>query len=237
MPKRPCALVITEDDSTIIAADKFGDVYSLPLLFSESKDRAVSKPTSGIPESAIAKPFVPSANELTIHSQRNRKALENQKKQTNKHEKTGPTFEHTLLLGHVSMLTDVVLATLGERKYILTADRDEHIRISRGILQTHITEAFCLGHTEFVNRLCIPDTRPEILISAGGDDYIFVWDWVAGQLLSRANLKSHVGEVMGKLKPKSDNDAPKDHIKIAVSQLSHVRSETSGDLVIILCEG
>jgi tRNA (guanine-N(7)-)-methyltransferase subunit TRM82 len=135
------------------------------------------------------------------------------------------------------MLTDVVLATLGERKYILTADRDEHIRISRGIPQAHIIEGFCLGHMEFVSRLCIPDERPDILISAGGDDDLFVWEWVSGQLLSRENLKIHAEEVMGRLKSKIDDDGPEEQMRVAVSGLSHVKLEGSGDLIIILCEG
>lgn len=54
-------------------------------------------------------------------------------------------FEHKLLLGHVSMLTDIALVVLNGRNYIITADRDEHIRISRGIPQSHIIEGFCLG--------------------------------------------------------------------------------------------
>lgn len=238
MPKRPCALVISDDDSTIITADKFGDVYSLPLLVSESKKPAIARSSVETSEAAVSKPFVPAANELTIHSQRNRKALENQKKQTNTpSEKSGPSFEHTLLLGHVSMLTDVALATSGERKYILTADRDEHIRISRGIPQAHIIEGFCLGHMEFVSRLCVPDARLNLLISAGGDDDLFVWEWVTGQLLSRAYLKNHVEEVMGKLKARIDDEKPEEQLKVAVSGISHVRLEGSGDLIIILCEG
>ena len=30
MPKRPCAIQISPDNTTIICGDKFGDVYSLP---------------------------------------------------------------------------------------------------------------------------------------------------------------------------------------------------------------
>jgi WD40 repeat protein len=190
MPKRPCALVITEDDSTIISADKFGDVYSLPLIPTELSETPLS--AAQAPEPTSAKPVVPAANEFTIHSQRNRKALENQKRQSNRPSgKLEPTFEHNLLLGHVSLLTDMALATSEGRKYIITADRDEHIRISRGVPQAHIIEGFCLGHTGFITRLCLPENRPHLLVSGGGDDEIFLWDWRNGQIVSTGDLKKH----------------------------------------------
>ncbi|KAA8570485.1 hypothetical protein EYC84_002758 [Monilinia fructicola] len=190
MPKRPCALATTDDCSTIIGADKFGDVYSLPLIPSPSVPSATEAPST---EKQVPKMFQPSASALTVHSARNLKALEAQKKQSNKvSEKTGPDFEHKLLLGHVSMLTDILVAAVSGRQYILTADRDEHIRVSRGIPQAHVIEGFCLGHVEYVSRLCIPSTRSEILISGGGDDDLHIWNWLDGSLLSKVNLKSQV---------------------------------------------
>ena len=86
MPKRPCAIALTADETTIVCADKFGDVYSIPLLFPESP--ASSKLHEKSTEIASAakkssKPFVPAANNLTVHSIRNRKALQNQMKQKN----------------------------------------------------------------------------------------------------------------------------------------------------------
>lgn len=224
MPKRPCSLAITKHDSTIISADKFGDVYSLPLLFTEKAEQEVraaeTKPSAETPEPPTA--FVPSANHLTVHSQRNRKALAHQKRSTNKpSEKANPTFEHKLLLGHVSMLTDVILANMKGHNYIITADRDEHIRISRGIPQSHIIEGFCLGHTEFITRICIPDTRPSLLISGGGDDDLYLWEWETGTLLSRTNLKGHV-----------------ESEKIAISNILHVTTAPNNhDLILVTCEG
>src|SRR5271169_2741062 len=163
MPKRPCAIALTADDSTIICADKFGDVYSIPLMFSDS-----SASSEGLEESTKttdlltkpSKPFVPAANDLTVHSVRNRRALQNQMKQKhNNSEKSELQFERKLLLGHVSMLTDIALIERNGQNYIITADRDEHIRISRGVPQAHIIERYCLGHRDFVSRLCLPDTR------------------------------------------------------------------------------
>ncbi|KAI1006191.1 tRNA (guanine-N(7)-)-methyltransferase non-catalytic subunit [Podosphaera aphanis] len=236
MPKRPCAIVITNDDETIVCADKFGDVYSIPLLHSTPiTDNTFSKPSE-----KIAKPFVPAANEFTIHSQRNRKTLESQKKQTNQpSQKPELNFEHKLLLGHVSMLTDIKLAFLSGRNYIITSDRDEHIRISRGIPQTHVIENFCLGHSEFVSRLCIPHTKPSILVSGGGDDDLYVWDWNFGTLLSKINLIEHVTMVKKRLNLVPNDDTLTPRMKLAVSGIQHTCAVTDHeyvDLIVVTCE-
>lgn len=232
MPKRPCALAITDDCSTIISADKFGDVYSLPLILSPSV-RSTTESVST--EKQAPKMFQPSASALTVHSARNLKALEAQKKQSNKvSEKTGPDFEHKLLLGHVSMLTDILVATANNRQYILTADRDEHIRISRGIPQAHVIEGFCLGHIEYVSRICIPSTRPEILISGGGDDDLHVWNWLDGSLLSKVNLKTQVEAHFAECKYEHEVEFK----NIAVTGIYHARDEESTqDIIIATSEG
>lgn len=233
MPKRPCALATTDDCSTIISADKFGDVFSLPLIPSPSVPSAKADVST---EKQAPKKFQPSASALTVHSVRNLKALEAQKKQTNKvSEKTGPDFEHKLLLGHVSMLTDIVTASVSGRHYILTADRDEHIRINRGIPQSHVIEGFCLGHVEYVSRLCIPSTKPEILISGGGDDDLHVWNWLDGSLLSKVNLKSQI-EAFGSETTKDEPET--ESKKVAVTGIYHVKDETSDrDIIVVTSEG
>ena len=240
MPKRPCAIAITLDGSTIISADKFGDVYSLPLLVPTTIGRS-SEVESPAADPIFAQPFVPAANTLTVHSQRNRKALENQKRQNNRPlEKLEPKCKHKLLLGHVSMLTDLALVNLKGRNYILTADRDEHIRVSRGIPQAHIIEGFCQGHREFISRLLIPDNRLEILISGGGDDELCVWDWAKGILVSRADLKLHVEDIMGGLGGDDIDDESSGASKIAVSRIMHVgllKNDMVDDLVVVACEG
>lgn len=237
MPKRPCALTVTDDGSTIIAADKFGDVYLLPLLVLKDEEGARVNPPTQKVNIGISKPFMPAANDLTVHSQRNLKALQNQMRQTNKApEKSEPTFEHTLLLGHVSMLTDVVLAIQGDRRYIITADRDEHIRISRSIPQAHIIEGFCLGHTEFVSRVCSPKERPDLLISGGGDDDLFVWRWASGKLLSRVNLRDPIQSAMLEIDSKLERFRL-DQWKVAVSGITHSRLPSGEDIVFVICEG
>ena len=206
MQKRPCAITILYDGKTILSADKFGDVYSLPLIPSPTdgnKDDGTPAPTSRSATPSTPQPFKPQANEFTVHTKRNLRALENQKLglQTKAPDQsTKPQFEHTLLLGHVSMLTAiaVVKSPHNGRPYIITGDRDEHIRISRAHpSHAHIIEGYCLGHDAFVTSLCSPSSRPQVLISGGGDEDLFVWKWEnSGLLVNRPQLKSYVDAIV-----------------------------------------
>lgn len=234
MPKRPSSIDITCDGKTIVCADKFGDVYSLPLVAGQSGNHEFedgSETLSAQASSAQGKLRVVSkkgANELTVHSQRNLRALEEQrrrKEQLKDRPKDGPGFEHSLLLGHVSMLTEILSVEVGGRAYLLTADRDEHIRISRGIPQSHIIEGFCLGHTSFVNTLCIPSTRSDLLVSGGGDKELYVWDWLQNKLLTKVDLLSHAQKVVS------------DTTQVAVVQLLSFRPASAENACIIaICE-
>ena len=185
-------------------------------------------------KATVVAPLRLEANQFTVHTKGNRQALENQRRQKEllrqqgldqqKRDAEHSTSEYQLLLGHVSMLTAVAVAqgfADGElaradvkttkatkppkRPLILTADRDEHIRVSRGVVgattaaaasQTHVIETFCLGHTSFVSRLCIPTTRPDRLVSGGGDGELRVWNfWPEGRLVGTADLASLVAGV------------------------------------------
>ncbi|BAE57938.1 guanine-N(7)--methyltransferase subunit trm82 [Aspergillus flavus] len=194
MPKRPCSIALTDDGNTILCGDKFGDVYSLPLLPGNEPYVAPKLPN---------RPKVPSATPLTVHSKRNLESLEQQLRYSQKNsteEKNSLNFQHQLLLGHVSLLTDVAFVTVPQddnfgkkRSYILTGDRDEHIRVSR-YPQAHIIEGYCLGHTAFVTKLCIPQYAPGYLISGGGDDYLLVWKWSEGRILQKVPLVKQESE-------------------------------------------
>ncbi|CAD6564471.1 MAG: Uroporphyrinogen decarboxylase in heme biosynthesis [Alectoria sarmentosa] len=264
MPKRPCAIALTPDDSTILCADKFGDVYSLPLAGQAYKPEAVNGidangTNSSSDQKQKQKPFAPSATSLTVHTKRNRDALRQQQKKNNpRAEKKALSFDHKLLLGHVSLLTDVACVTLASpshkpRNYILTSDRDEHIRISRGVPQAHIIEGYCLGHTEFITRLCVPPVYPHLLISGGGDDYLILWDLLAGQVLQQLDMKSlvatlqntHLGDGSffdGSPEIKTTETKVEKALRICVSNIQalETHSEPSGHpivQIIVTCEG
>ena len=233
MPKRLCAITLTRSQSTILAGDKFGDVYALPLLPS-SRPRATpqAKPQLGIP-----KPFKPSASELTVHTKGNREALRQQQLQRAvAPKKQEPTFERRLVLGHVSTLTDLVIgidASKGNREYILTADRDEHLRVSRGIPQAHVVNNYCLGHTDFVSRLCMMPERPQFLITGGGEPSLRIYDWLQGTTVVQANLEKDLKQFV------NDNgfsDQLRTHEKRAVSciRTSHVGGNDKREEVIVI---
>ncbi|VDB99931.1 unnamed protein product [Peniophora sp. CBMAI 1063] len=82
-----------------------------------------------------------------------------------------------LVLGHVSLLTTALLSHDG--RYIITADRDEHIRVS-WYPQGYCIESYCLGHKKFVSAIHIPAFAPSVLLSGGGDPVIRKWDWMTG---------------------------------------------------------
>lgn len=87
------------------------------------------------------------------------------------------------ILGHVSMLLDVSLTN--SNRYLLTADRDEKIRIS-ALENPFLIQSFCLGHTDFVCATCPLKTKDEkcdVFVSASGDCTLRVWDAGAGSEL------------------------------------------------------
>ena len=259
MPKRPCAIALTPDESTILCGDKFGDVYALPLLGKPAPLECIDGRESTQKAQLAPKPFTPTANTKTVHSKRNLEALKNQERMAStRREKEAPGFEHKLLLGHVSLLTDLISTSLSlgnspterSRSYILTTDRDEHIRVSRGLPQTHIIEGYCLGHATFISKLCIPEGHERHLISGGGDDYIYLWNWVSQDLLQKLDLKTIVQELRSSLahmekvandfhqtdKEESENSHPIATENIVVSGIWTYRSETQGTQVFVACE-
>lgn len=256
MPKKPCAVTFTTDDTTILCADKFGDVYSLPLIPSITDDHMQSHgspSTSTAPvDEKVSTRYVPSASELTVHTKRNQQALKNQLRVTNKAAvKKTAQFEHQLLLGHVSLLTDLVYVTVSAeeagsvhtRSYLLTSDRDEHIRVSRGLPQAHITEGYCLEHAEFVSKICIPRWRAQMLLSGGGDGYLIAWDWLNGVVKQKIELKTLVDKSRDVLTNNSfQPDTLSSTSRVAVSgiwaiQTSHEDREVPAGDFIVICEG
>lgn len=193
MPKRLCAVTLTPYEQTILAGDKFGDVYSLPL-----------EPLPGYQRQSSDKPqsdYRPSASELTVHTKGNLEALRQQREQRKlQPRKEGPDFEYKLLLGHVSLLTDVAVSDITvngkKRQYLLTSDRDEHIRVSRGIPQTHIIENYCHGHKEFVTKLCVVPSHPELLVAGSGEQSLKLYRWQEGRILSEESLRQHLEQAL-----------------------------------------
>lgn len=84
-----------------------------------------------------------------------------------------------LILGHTSLLNAFLLSS--DEKYIITADRDEHIRVS-WYPQGYNIEMYCLGHKKFISAIHNPGFALPDLISGGGDPVLKVWDWMTGNM-------------------------------------------------------
>lgn len=263
MPKKPCAITFTSDEKTILCGDKFGDVYALPLYPAKAEKDQLLQPHSvgkGVEtEESRISTFVPSANARTVHTLRNQRTLQHQlNAATKKSPPKALNFKHHLLLGHVSLLTDIACVAIPaeeatgyhDRTYIITADRDEHIRVSRGMPHAHIIEGFCLGHTQFVSKICVLPWNPRYLISGGGDSHLLVWDWLAGRILHKVNLQDAVTEYINRHYaspefPSCDSvdrdTAAASHTKIAVCELQSTQTRVAtGELrgyVVVAVEG
>ncbi|KAI4263464.1 MAG: hypothetical protein L6R42_001388 [Xanthoria sp. 1 TBL-2021] len=262
MPKRPCAIAFTPDQAMIICGDKFGDVYALPLFCSDSRKEDLShvKADEAAQECHTTNDsFVPSATLRTVHTQRNQEALRHQQNLRNKKtSKNAVNFERELLFGHVSLLTDLICVSIPrttfanpqDRTYIISADRDEHIRVSRGMPQAHIIEGYCLSHTQFVSRLCIPSWNPQLLISGGGDDYLLIWEWLSNRVLHKIDLRKLIVDYVERQcssrnvqEGESEVAAADVHWNgaIAVSEIFAIEAKAAaGELrrqVAVVCEG
>ncbi|RMZ87528.1 hypothetical protein DV736_g5249, partial [Chaetothyriales sp. CBS 134916] len=213
-----------QSEKKIVVGDKFGDVYSLPLH--PSKDYV--RPKTG------SQAFQPSATELTVHTKGNLEALRQQREQKNiSPRKEAPEFEYRLLLGHVSLLTDVLVATsaIGQKKraFTITSDRDEHIRISR-CPQGHVIEGYCLGHRDFVSQMRIPEWSPEYLISGGGEPSMKVFDWRNGVLVSEENFQDdRIKAAVAKALASSNDERTLDKLAVSAIWAIGMESTTTGN--------
>jgi len=99
--------------------------------------------------------------------------------------KTEIASEAQLLLGHLSMLLDIQMDPKG--KFVLTADRDEKIRVSK-FPNSYNIHNYCLGHTEFVTSICL--FGDDLLLSGSGDGSVKVWKYLEGrEILSHQVFK------------------------------------------------
>ncbi|KAK1127336.1 hypothetical protein K0M31_003878 [Melipona bicolor] len=101
------------------------------------------------------------------------------------------TDNEVLLLGHLSMLLDVLITE--DEKYIITTDRDEKIRVSMFPNSYNIV-CYCLGHTKFVTNILELPHDKNILISCGGDGMFILWDYKIGKQLLCTNFRHQISK-------------------------------------------
>jgi hypothetical protein len=110
-------------------------------------------------------------------------------------EKTGeavampfPDFkrDRKTLMGHTtSMIT--CMAPTKDASLLLTADRDEKIRVSH-FPRTALVQSYCLGHKAALTRVVVSSVTPELAISTSLDNTIKLWDVASGALLASHEL-------------------------------------------------
>ncbi|XP_054642487.1 tRNA (guanine-N(7)-)-methyltransferase non-catalytic subunit wdr4 [Dunckerocampus dactyliophorus] len=94
--------------------------------------------------------------------------------------------EGELKMGHLSMVLAVTMSL--NDKYIITADRDEKIRVSH-LRSPYNIQSFCLGHQQFVSSLLVPSGHPHWLLSGSGDGTMKLWDFTSGKKLHSWDLQ------------------------------------------------
>lgn len=174
MTKRPSAVTTSMDDSQIIIADKFGDVYSISMT-----DPTVVDDSKLVP-----------------------------------------------ILGHVSMLTCVQNAIdENGKEVIMTADRDEHIRISY-FPKSYVIKKILFGHKEFISCFVLPQwCDGKVLVSAGGDSFISTWLWQKDgefqELKSRVSVEDLVKDKLNEkhLTPEKFQNETGDLVEYCISKI------------------
>ncbi|XP_065278468.1 tRNA (guanine-N(7)-)-methyltransferase non-catalytic subunit WDR4 [Emys orbicularis] len=132
---------------------------------------------------------------------------------------TEPQKAGKIELGHLSLLLDVALSP--DDQYILTADRDEKIRVSL-TRAPHNIISFCLGHREFVSRIFVIPNYPDLMLSASGDCTLRLWEYKSGKEVHCCHLNSL-----------NKTEATKNDKKYAVSRIAYC---CQGNYIAILCD-
>ncbi|OWZ05923.1 hypothetical protein PHMEG_00021898 [Phytophthora megakarya] len=90
------------------------------------------------------------------------------------------------LLGHTtSMVTHV--AVNHDSSLLLTADRDEKLRVSR-FPNAAIIESYCLGHAASLTKVACSAATPDLVVSTSMDNTLKLWQMTTGKLLASETL-------------------------------------------------
>ncbi|CAK9442266.1 uncharacterized protein LODBEIA_P60090 [Lodderomyces beijingensis] len=138
-----------------------------------------------------------------------------------------------LVLGHVSMLNCLVVAQSGQGKtFLITGDRDEHIRVTN-YPKSYVIRGFLFGHQEFVSSLKLlsgadsHESPGSVLVSGGGDTAVFFWDWYEGKLLDSIDLVDYLGGYLNDfhLSSASDLVAKREMLKSETTETNEKEDE------------
>ncbi|KAE8905745.1 hypothetical protein PF005_g16221 [Phytophthora fragariae] len=109
------------------------------------------------------------------------------------------------LLGHTtSMVTHV--AVNHDSSLLLTADRDEKLRVSR-FPNAAIIESYCLGHAASLTKVACSAVTPELVVSTSMDNTLKLWEMKTGKLLASETLLPGVEVSLEPLDEEASDDS------------------------------
>ncbi|GMF31121.1 unnamed protein product [Phytophthora lilii] len=122
------------------------------------------------------------------------------------------------LVGHTtSMVTHV--AVNHDSSLLLTADRDEKLRVSR-FPNAAIIESYCLGHAASLTKVACSAVTPELVVSTSMDNTLKLWQMTTGKLLASEMLLPGVEVSLEPLDEAADNASDDSGRKAAKSLLN-----------------
>jgi len=211
--KRVSTLTFAHTGTDLLAADKFGDVWS--YTFGGPHQAVGGAAGASVP--ATPTPALPTATPTAAAAT------------------SAPVgLTASLLMGHLSIVTDLVVGS--DNDLLITSDRDEKIRVSR-YPKAFVVEGFCLGHFQFVTCVHIPahqQGKQRLLLSGGGDGLLILWDYdkcVALQTVDLARLYGKkTGAVAGGSSEAEEGEAA------AAANLDVMRIVSHGNVVVVAAE-
>jgi len=93
---------------------------------------------------------------------------------------------------HLAIVTRA--AVDGQRRFLITGDKDEKVRISRAD-NTRVIHSFCLGHTSFVSAV-VPIPSSDLLVSTAANGCVRLWR-MSGECLAEVRIQGCVSAAAG----------------------------------------
>lgn len=164
----------TENDSFITYSDLYKNLYLLNQNFEIIKSFQCKKLLSFIslcPNSSP--PLIYTADntgDITLYGTNEKSKEKEEREEKEKERNTTNTIneEGQVIFGHLSIITSLQVS----KDWILTADRDEKIRLSHKS-KPFLIEAFLLGHRTFISKARM--IRDDLIYSIDGDGLLIKW--------------------------------------------------------------
>ena len=193
-----CFAPLSSSSLVLVCGDLVGDATAYALL----------KPTNAAADFAVSSTM---KNDNANNNNNNPHHAITTIRKESEQEATACPYRKVLLGHTASMLTALAVApasTQQQQQWLLTADRDEIIRVS-SFPMTSCLHGYLLGHTAFVtdvaslSSVSSPPQKDDAVVSCGGDGTVRVWDTQTCQLCTTLELKAHYQEHIVPLLPQT----------------------------------